>query len=132
MELYRGDIVYSKNKDELVEYTNSYILVNDGIVEGIYKTLPEKYRNLKCTDFGNSLIIPAFTDLHVHAPQFPNRSLALDELLYDWLNKYTFPLEAKYSDIEFAKKVYDAFIDELIANAINEALNEEDTDDTTI
>ena len=116
MELYHGNIVYSKNKNELVEYSNAYIAVENGIIEGIYEQLPEKYKNLSCTDFGNDVIIPAFTDLHVHAPQYPQRSLAMDEVLVDWLDKYTFPLENKFKDIEFAKAVYDKFIDELIAN----------------
>ena len=116
MELYHGNIVYSKNKNELVEYANAYIAVENGIIEGIYEQLPEKYKKLSCTDFGNDVIIPAFTDLHVHAPQYPQRSLAMDEVLVDWLDKYTFPLENKFKDIEFAKAVYDKFIDELIAN----------------
>lgn len=40
----------------------------------------------------------------------------MDLLLQDWLNQYTFPLEARYADPEFAHAVYDAFTEELIAN----------------
>ena len=67
-------------------------------------------------DFGEGVIIPAFSDLHVHAPQYPQRALAMDLLLYDWLNQYTFPLEARYADPAFAHAVYDAFTEDLIAN----------------
>ena len=114
MEIYRGHIVYSKNKDELVELSNSYIVVDQGIIQDIYQELPKQYQGNKVTDFGNAVIIPAFSDLHVHAPQYPNRGIAMDKLLSDWLNDYTFPLEAKYQDEEFAKKVYNAFINDLI------------------
>ena len=115
MKIYHGNIVYSKNSKELKEYENAYIAVNDdGIIIDILYTLPEEYNNIEVIDFGDSLIIPAFNDLHVHAPQYPNRGVAMDALLYDWLNEYTFPLESKYKDINFAKEVYTKFVNDLI------------------
>ena len=115
-ELYRGHIVYSKSGEELAVHKNSWIAVEDGTVEGIYEVLPEKFKGLPVRDFGNGVIIPAFSDLHVHAPQYPQRGLAMDLLLEDWLNNYTFPLEARYADLPFARAVYEAFVDDLIAN----------------
>ena len=114
MEVYRGNIVYSKSSKELIEHSSAYIVVDNGIIQNIYQDLPQEYKNIKVTDFGNSVLIPAFSDLHVHAPQYPNRGIAMDKLLSDWLNEYTFPLEAKYQDEEFAKAVYSAFINDLI------------------
>ena len=114
MELYHGNIVYSESRDRLVTYTDSYIAVENGVIEGIYHELPEKFAGLSVTDYGNDTIIPAFSDLHVHAPQYPNRGIAMDALLSDWLNKYTFPLESRYADPEFAHAVYDAFVDDMI------------------
>ena len=43
-------------------------------------------------------LIPGLVDLHIHAPQWPQLGLALDEPLEVWLQKYTFPLEARYAD----------------------------------
>ena len=114
MKIYHASIVYSKNKDELVEYENAYIVVKNDKVEGIYETLPSEYVDEEIIDFKNSVIIPAFSDLHVHAPQYPQRGLAMDKLLSDWLNDYTFPLEDKYKDINYAKEVYNAFTKDLI------------------
>ena len=114
MKIYRGNIVYSLSIKELVELPRGYIAVNDGKVVGTYQNLPEEYKDLEIIDYGECLIIPSFTDLHVHAPQYPNRGIAMDLLLSDWLNEYTFKLEAKYKDQEFAKKVYAAFVDDLI------------------
>ena len=114
MKIYQSKIVYSKNKDELQEFENAYIVVNDDKVEGIYETLPSEYEDEEIIDFKNYVIIPAFSDLHVHAPQYPQRGLAMDKLLSDWLNDYTFPLEAKYKDINYAKEVYQAFTKDLL------------------
>ena len=116
MNIYHGNIVYSKSRDELCVHRDAFIAVERGIVEGIYEQLPEKFSCLPVTDFGNNVLIPAFSDLHVHAPQFPQRGLGMDLLLEDWLNSYTFPQEARYSSLEYAREVYEAFTDTLIAN----------------
>lgn len=122
MELYHGNIVYSKSDHELSEHPDSYIAVDRGTVEGIYPMIPEQYAGIPVVDHGDDLIIPAFTDLHVHAPQYPQRGLAMDTLLYEWLNKYTFPLEEKYADPVFAHAVYDAFVDDLIEHGTMHAV----------
>ena len=58
-------------------------------------------------------IISGFNDLHVHAPQLPNRGLGMDRELLPWLNAYTFPEEAKFGDEGYAKRVYGRFVREL-------------------
>lgn len=51
-------------------------------------------------------LMPGFIDCHIHAPQMPNIGLGLDKDLLGWLNAYTFPLEAQYTDLKFAASVY--------------------------
>ncbi|MDO4903260.1 MAG: guanine deaminase [Limosilactobacillus sp.] len=70
----------------------------------------------------NQYILPGFIDLHIHAPQWPQAGLALDLPLADWLNHYTFPLEAKYQDLEYAKMVYKDLIHELLSQGTTTAL----------
>ena len=111
-----GNIVYSEDREKLSVHPDSYIAVEDGRVEGIYKTVPERFAGAPLADFGNSVIIPAFSDLHVHAPQFPQRGLGMDLLLADWLNTYTFPQEARFAEMDYAKEVYGAFLKTLIEN----------------
>ena len=53
------------------------------------------------------------TDLHVHAPQYTFRALGMDLELLDWLNVHTFPEEAKYVDISYAKRAYGSFVSDL-------------------
>lgn len=58
----------------------------------------------------SQLLIPGLIDTHIHAPQYPNAGLGYDKQLLDWLQTYTFPLEKKFSDLEFAEKVYRAVV----------------------
>ncbi len=68
------------------------------------------------------LILPGFVDLHIHAPQYPQLGQALDEPLEVWLGKYTFPLEAKYADLEFARERYETLVADLLASGTTTAL----------
>lgn len=54
----------------------------------------------------SQFLLPGFIDCHIHAAQMPNIGLGLDMGLLDWLNTYTFPLEAEYKDAAFARHVY--------------------------
>lgn len=116
LELFHGDIVYAETKDQLTVRENSIIAVENGRVSGIFGPgeLPEELRSLPVTDFGRKLIIPAFSDLHVHAPQYEERGTSMDLLLSDWLNQCTFPEEAKFADPAYARKVYTMFADDLV------------------
>ncbi len=66
-------------------------------------------------------LLPGFVDLHIHAPQWPQLGKALDLPLYDWLQQCTFPLEAKYADLEFAQTSYSSLVDNLVANGTTTA-----------
>ncbi|WYJ92947.1 guanine deaminase [Enterococcus sp. 9D6_DIV0238] len=67
-------------------------------------------------------ILPGFVDLHIHAPQWAQAGTALDLPLYEWLNTYTFPLEAKFSDQAFADRVYSDLVSQLLKNGTTTAL----------
>lgn len=109
-----GDILFASELDKLEVFEDSYLVVKDGYVEGIYETLPEKYANIPLKDYKRGLIIPAFSDLHIHASQFVQRGIGMDKLLFDWLNDYTFPQEARFASMDYAKSVYDMVVKELI------------------
>lgn len=116
MEIYHGDIVFSTAWDQLQVHTDSYIVVKDGFVEDIFAELPDCYRDVPVTDYGRALIVPAFSDLHIHAPQFLQRGTAMDLLLSDWLNQYTFPQESRFADPAHAEKVYSLLVKEMVRN----------------
>lgn len=112
-QIYHGHIIHTPtfSKFEIIE--NGYIIVYKGIVKAIYKTLPFEYLEKPINNFKNKLIIPSFNDFHIHASQYPNRGLCLDDPLILWLEKCTYPLEAKYVNLEYAKKVYTKVIHDL-------------------
>ena len=59
----------------------------------------------------NEFLLPGFIDSHVHASQYPNCGLGLDLPLLQWLEKYTFPMEARFGlDLTFARKAYGACV----------------------
>ncbi|MBQ7503677.1 amidohydrolase family protein [bacterium] len=116
MQLIHADIVYSQDREHLAAHPDSYIAVEKGTVKGIWPVIPEEYKDVPLADYGEGTLIPAFSDLHVHAPQYLNRGIGSDLLLAEWLEKCTFPLEMKFADLEFAKLAYDVFIDDMIAN----------------
>ena len=111
--ILKGDICFSKNKDEIKNIHDGYVVCVDGISQGAYKKLPEEYKDLELIDYSGKLILPGLVDLHVHAPQFSYRGLGMDLELIDWLNTYTFPQEAKYDDINYARKMYQRFVDDV-------------------
>ena len=113
----KGDILYSKDKNTIVSKKNQYIISEDGISQGVFKNIPDKYKGIKVYDYTGKMIIPGLVDLHLHAPQYSFIGLHMDLELIEWLNKYTFKEEAKYKKIEYAKKAYDIFINEIKKSA---------------
>ena len=67
-------------------------------------------------DGGNGLFIPGFADIHWHAPQFANLGVGLDLPLLPRLEKYTFPEEARFKDLDYANAVFDKLLASLLAS----------------
>lgn len=67
-------------------------------------------------------LIPGLVDLHIHAPQWPQLGKALDAPLEEWLGKYTFPLEARFSDHDFARAVYSDLVRTLLMHGTTTAV----------
>ena len=109
----KGNIIYSKNQNEINCFENSYLICQDGKSMGVFKKLDEKYKDIEVIDFGEKIICPGLVDLHIHAPQYNFRGMGMDLELLDWLNTYTFPSEAKFKDEDYAKRSYQRFVDYL-------------------
>lgn len=117
----KGNILYSRTPKELVCIEQGYLICEEGKVEGVYETLPERFNTINCIDYQDSLIIPGLIDLHTHAPQYAIRSLGMDMELLKWLENNTFPEEAKYSDTEYARKAYSIFVEDMKKSATTRA-----------
>ena len=112
--VYRGTIVHAPHLGALECAEHAYLVAEGGRIAGIFEELPGKYQNAALEDFGDSLIIPSFTDLHLHAPQYIMMGMGFDLPLLDWLNTYTFKEEARFADADFARTVYEALAAELV------------------
>ena len=117
----KGQICTSASIDEIEITENGFLVVEDGVVRGVFRTLPSRFAELPLRDCGDCLIIPGMTDLHVHAPQFAFRGLGMDMELLEWLNTYTFPEEAKYRDLEYAHRAYESFVRHMLHSTTTRA-----------
>ncbi len=117
----KGHICYSQDKSTLKVFENSFLVCVEGKSKGVFKTLPEEYKNLPLKDYEDKLIIPGMVDLHIHAPQYAFRGMCMDLELMDWLNQYTFPEEEKYTNLDYAEKAYSIFTKALKNSATTRA-----------
>lgn len=76
---------------------------------------------LPLDDHAGRLLLPGFIDTHIHFPQ--TRVIAsYGTQLLDWLQRYTFPEEARYADQAHAEAAARFFLDELARNGTTTAL----------
>ena len=83
-----------------------------GKTDNWFNFLPD---GIEFHDFSGRLIMPGFIDTHTHYPQTDIIASHGTQLL-EWLEKYTFPTEAKFSDINVANSTAEFFCDELLRN----------------
>ena len=114
MTIYHANILYTPTPNAFVVKRAGFVVVNtQGIIEGVYDILPEQYGTYSVIELGDKLLIPAMNDMHVHAPQYMNMGVAMDQELLPWLNTYIFPEESKFVDINYARTIYQEFVKEL-------------------
>ncbi len=71
--------------------------------------------------YPEQLIVPGFIDTHIHFPQTEMVGAYGTQLL-EWLNTYTFPTEMQFADKNYADKIAEFFVQELIKNGTTTAL----------
>ncbi len=131
IEAYRGAILHFLS-DPSKDISNSYEYYEDGLLvieEGKIISLGSAQDLLSHLPAAttmhaydkNKLIMPGFIDTHIHFPQV-DMIASYGEQLLEWLNKYTFPHEKRFFDKEYAKKIADIFIQELLRNGTTTAL----------
>jgi guanine deaminase len=95
----------------------------DGRIEwcGRYSDLPQYYQTYAVDDHGDRLLLPGFIDAHIHFPQYRMLAAPAKDLL-EWLNRYTFPEEARYGDEAYAEAAAEIFLQRLFAHGTTSAL----------
>ena len=126
---FRGSIYHCIEANDNIEpiYIPDGLMVVNGesgrIVDiGAYSDLIKTWDTSSAlVHFKDRLIMPGFVDTHVHYPQYKVIASYGTSLL-EWLNKYTFVEEQKFSDEEYANQVANLFLDELIKNGTTTAM----------
>lgn len=83
-----------KNQKVLVTYQNSILKAE--IIFSLCSPPPPL----------SEFFMPGLIDTHIHAPQYSFAGTRADLPLLQWLKEYTFPVEAKFKEKDFAEEVY--------------------------
>ncbi|MFT2109533.1 guanine deaminase [Marinomonas sp. 2405UD68-3] len=131
IQAWRSAIVHSVADPADVGIDASYQYFEDGllvvendkiIAVGESKELLPIYQDkADITTVEHGLITAGFVDTHIHYPQTGIIG-SYGEQLLDWLNNYTFPAEGEFHDKDYARKVADVFLKELLRNGTTTAL----------
>ena len=116
MKILKGNLVSAPalGKLEIVEH-GCLVLHDDGSIQSVEKAVPQN-ADAEVIDYGDSLIMPSFVDMHLHAPQYPMLGMGMDLPLIDWLNTYTFKTEARFEDSDYARRIYKKLASDLITS----------------
>lgn len=115
MKLIRANLIFTESPVAFTIRENAYMGIEAGKIVFISEQLPAAYSEKDVENFGEGFLIPGFVDLHFHAPQYGNYGLGFDEQLIPWLDKYTFPEESKFHDLDYAKSIFEQVIKALIS-----------------
>jgi guanine deaminase len=129
-KVVRGTLFDAPSRDRIRCLTDALVAIDEGgTIASVYPAgAPEYERCRRDAERAGVLValpgvvLPGFVDTHVHAPQYPQLGKALDAPLEVWLQRYTFPLEARYRDLAFASRVYETLVADLLANGTTTAL----------
>jgi guanine deaminase len=118
-QAYRASILHFPNKSNSPK--QDYMYFEDGLLVtrnsrivfcGEYKNNINQYATADFHDYSGKLLLPGFIDSHLHFPQ-TEMLASFGEQLLDWLTDYTFPVERKFADPEYASHIAKIFIKQL-------------------
>ncbi len=107
-----------------LDFPDGFLAVEGGriVALGRWEDCPALREEDRIIELGDrTLITPGFVDTHLHAPQLEMIGSYGGHLL-EWLNRYTFPTEAKFANPTHASAVAEMFFQELLANGTLSAL----------
>jgi guanine deaminase len=126
--VFQGAVLHSLGLDNLEVLPNATIIVNAaGKIVALVRSPDEvdetsipadsQFHSIPPGDF----LIPGFVDTHNHAPQWPMRGQGQGFHILDWLEKVTFPHEARFADPVYARKAYESCVDGFLRQGITTA-----------
>ncbi|CAN5179860.1 guanine deaminase [soil metagenome] len=114
---FRSDPFLSSADAALAYWPDALIVIDGARIESIGDAEPalrDLPADVAVTRYEHSLVSAGFVDAHVHYPQTSMIAAPGRDLL-DWLERYTFPVEAQFGDIDHARGVAGVFMRELLS-----------------
>ncbi|XP_042886176.1 guanine deaminase-like [Penaeus japonicus] len=129
MKVYTGTLVHATEENPMLILEDKVLGVCHGKIEFVapateVENLKAKYNfsDANVTALTSSqFLMPGLVDSHIHAPQFPNNGIHLDLPLLEWLQNYTFPTEARFCDLKYARAVYAKAVDRVLRSGTTTA-----------
>lgn len=109
----KGNVLYTDSPDKFKIMEKHYLVYENDKIVGVFSELPEKYGEIEIEDFSDMLIIPGFYDLHLHGGQYLQCGVGMSKQLLDWLKDYTYDMEHRFEEEEFAEEIYEMFVKNL-------------------
>lgn len=104
-------------------YEDGLLVIENGYIRSagdFAETARHFPQNLNIADYRDCFIFPGFIDAHVHSVQ-TQAMASYGRQLLDWLEKYIFPNEKKFSDAAYAEKHTSIFLNQLLKNGTTTA-----------
>lgn len=120
---FRGDPGDHDDPASFELFEDGLLVVDEGHVAALgpapalLSALP---RDIQIMDHGGKLLLPGFIDTHIHYPQ-TDIIAAEGAHLLAWLERHTFPAEARFADALHAREVAEFFLDQLLAGGTTSA-----------
>ena len=130
LQAFRASLLHFHADPAFAEHAHAWhedgLLVVDAagrvVAAGDHAALaPTLAPGIEITDWRGKIITPGFIDTHLHFPQTDMIASPAPGLL-PWLETYTFPTEAGFSDPRHARATADFFLDELLRNGTTTAV----------
>jgi guanine deaminase len=131
LNVFRGEILHfvadpiKVGIDKCYQYFADGVLITEngyikavGHSQALLETLPPK-QNI--THYKQGLIVPGFVDTHIHYPQ-TEMIASYGEQLLEWLENYTYPVEEKFANYQYAKEIAEFFLAQLLQAGTTTAL----------
>lgn len=113
---YRANPFVLPIEDCLLQEEDGLVVMEAGRITAVgpaSELLPGLPAETEITHYRNSLILPGFIDCHVHYPQIEIIG-GYGTQLIEWLEKYTFVAEQKFTDKDHATRAARLFLEELL------------------
>ncbi|TPX12566.1 uncharacterized protein E0L32_000743 [Thyridium curvatum] len=126
--VFHGTAIHSVGLEQLEILENAALVIDtDGRISAFHKNIAHddaalrvpgaRLHRLRRGDF----LVPGFVDTHNHAPQWSMRGLGQGLHILDWLDRVTFPHEARFADPAYARRVYESCVDGFLRQGVTTA-----------